>query len=247
MKSSISHIISFLSMILISALLIFIVFEINIRDSIIIKKLNSINYYESAYKNIIFNIDKNIVNEEIKKEYKDLITVTLIKDDIKKIIERDISVSHYNTFYTIINRYSSDNEICDKYATSVDTSYINNIFPTREYKLIKKVYMNTKTLLVYIFTFISMIMILELAIYIINKNFKYNKISIISSSLLIMCPFIFMKILGIFKDFFYTNDYYTEFLNTMINSGINTLFIMGLIVIIIFLIKEILSRKKVRI
>ena len=243
MKTSISHIISFICMILISILTIFIVFEISIRDNILIKKLDNSYYYKDAYDNIIYNIDKSIVNEEIKEDYKKIISEELVMNDVKKIITTRNDVSHYSNFYDIISKYSSDTEICDKYATLVNNIYSKSIFPTREYKLIKKLYIRTKNCISYILVLISIIMMLELGLYIINNNFKFNLITLISSSILNMIPFIFINILGIFRYFFYTNSYFTNSLVGIVNFNINILFILGLVVLVMLLIFKTLKRK----
>ena len=141
MKSSVSHVLSFITTLLFTLLIAFIFIEFNLRHSILINKLNSINYYNSAYNTIVSKVDNFIVNEEIKEKYKDFITKDIIKKDVNSIISKtDYNISHYDDFYKIINEYSSDVDICEKYSKEIDSIYTNNIFPINEYKLINKFY-----------------------------------------------------------------------------------------------------------
>lgn len=243
MRTSISHFISFITMVVISVFICFIFIEISFRDRIIIRNLDSINYYQDAYDNIILKIEQNIINEDIKEDYKDYITLEIIKKDIKSIINRQYKVSHYNDFYNIISKYTTDTDISKKYAIMVDDIYANNIFPISEYKIINRVYIKTRNCLIYSLVFLSIIMILELALYIINNNLKYNKITILSSSILLIFPFIFLNISQTFRHFVYTNSYYTNFFVKIINNIVNSLFIIGLIIVLVIFVLK-LSNKK---
>ena len=242
MKNSISHIISFISMILITFYALFIIVEIGIRRSVLIDKLDETDYYESAYENIILNLDKSITNEDIRNEYKKYITIDMIKRDIIGIIiERNIS--HYDNFYKLVSKYSADKEVCSKNASIINNIYLNNIFPTKEYKLINKIYIKTKCLILYIGVLTSTVLILQLGLYIINKNFKYNKISLLSSAILNIFPFIFVNITGILNNVVYVNSYYTKFLFSIFDSTIRYLFVIGFIIILMYLVSSVIKKE----
>ena len=234
MKNSISHILSFISMILIFILVSFILIELNLRYTLLNYNLVKINYYEDAYNNIILNIDQTIQNKEIKKLYKEYINKDIVKRDIKKIIKnKNYNISHYEDFYKVMSNYTDDLKVCENYTKVIDKIYSDNIFSIREYKLLNKLYLDNTNFLMYILFLITIIIILQFIIFIINKNLKYNILSLFSSGILMIIPFIYINITQIFKSFIYTNMYYTNFLLCIINSIKNLLCLFGLFIIVI--------------
>lgn len=247
MKASISHILSFVCMILISSLILFISVQFSIRYIFIKGNLNKINYYNDAYDTITTKIDENIVNKEIKDIYKLYIDKETIKRDIKKIIvNKNYNITHHNEFYKIIEEYVSDKEIRNIYASKVDNIYKNNLFPIYEFKTIDKLNINKYDALLYVFIMCACIVLLEFIIFAINKNLKYNKISLLSSAILLTLPFVFIVCTNIFNKFIYTNKYYTKFLISIVDGVKNFTYLIGLIVIFIFIYTELIRNKKVK-
>lgn len=244
MKSIISNVISFISMLLIIFVVSFVLIQISFRDRFLIKSLSNINYYKQAHNNIIQKLNYEIVNEEIKLEYEKYITIDMIKKDIRRIISSKDGISRYKDFYDIIEKHTTDIEICKKYASNVNDVYTNNLFPLREYKIINKLYIKTNECIMYTSVLISIIVVFELLLLIINNSLKYNKVALLASGILFTIPFLFIWISGIFNSFIYTNKYYTKFLIGLVGNIKNSLFLVGLIIIITLCIIELFNRKR---
>lgn len=245
MKNSISHILSFITTLLLTILIFFVFIELNLRNSILIKSLNNINYYEEAYNTIISKVDDFIINEEVKEKFKESISKDIIKNDINNIIiKKQYDISHYDEFYNIISEYSTDIEICEKYASEINKIYKSNIFPINEYKMLSKFYIKTTDFIIYSLMISGIIVLFEFITFIINKNLKYSKISVLASSIIMILPFIFVRTTNIFNNFIYTNNYYTNFLIKILNNIKNSLFIVGLIIIIVIFLNELHKNRK---
>lgn len=245
MKNSISHILSFILMILLSFLIIFVVFEISLSKKNILNILNGVNYYTLAQKNIFTKIDDEIVNSEISESYKEYFSIEVIKKDINNILNEEYDISHYNDLDKIINEYSNDEKINQKYTTIVDTIYKKNIFPINEYKLISKLKLNTEQVLFVSIILILLIVFIGSAILIFNKNIYFYKVIILSTSILLLIPSILVRMLNIFKHFIYSNTYYTKFILGIINNITNSLFIIGIILLIVLLVSYFIKNKKI--
>lgn len=245
MKNSISHILSFILMILLSFLIIFVVFEISLSKKNILNILNGVNYYTLAQKNIFNKIDDEIVNSEISESYKEYFSIEIIKKDINNILNEEYDISHYDDLNKIINEYSNDEKINQKYTTIVDTIYKKNIFPINEYKLISKLKLNTEQVLFVSIILILLIVFIGSAILIFNKNIYFYKVIIISTSILLLIPYFLIRIQNIFKQFIYSNIYYTNFIICIINNIINLLFIIGIVLLVVLLVFYFTKNKKI--
>ena len=235
MRASISHIITFITIVLIVFLIFFLDLQFNIRNTILINDLERINYIDDAYNNILKKIDQNIVNDDIKEKYKNYITKDMINNDLSKIIiSKDFNIGHLNEFYKIIREYTNDDIICSKYSSIINNVYVKNIFPINEYKLISIIYIKIDSLIIYSFIIINIIVILELFLYILNRNLYFNSITILSSGLIIILLKLFLSMTSLLKTFIYTNSYYTKFLLKVINDIANYSFILGIIIIVIY-------------
>lgn len=244
MKNNISHILSFILMILLSFLIIFVVFEISLSKKNILNILNDVNYYTLAQENIFNKIDDEIVNSEISKSYKEYFSIEIIKKDINNILNEEYDISHYNDLDKIISEYSDDEKIIQKYITIVDSIYKKNIFPINEYKLISRLKLNTEYVLFVSIILILLILLIGSTILILNKNIYFYKVSIFSTSILLLIPTILIRILNIFKQFIYSNIYYTNFIICTINNITNLLFMIGIILLIVLLVFYFTKNKK---
>ena len=61
--------------------------------------------------------------------------------------------------------------------------------------------------------------------------------------ILLLMPFIIIKVTGILKYFKYTNIYYTNFFTSIINEITLSLFILGIVVLIIIYIVKLLYKR----
>lgn len=242
MKKIISYILSFI--IYISSLLILCILVFN--NELSIKQTQNIldktNYYEKAIKNINKKINIIVIEENLSKEYNNYFNKTMIKKDINELLlNKQTQISHYEELYKIIDKYDISKETKDKYTKKIDEIYQKNIFPIKEYKIINKLYLNNtqslylSIILVLIIFFISTILLL------INKNIYYHKISILALSISLILPKILLTLFNIFKNFVYSNTYFTNYFLKILYNIENKLFIIGLLIMIIILINKVIN------
>ena len=242
MKSSISNLISFVIMCIITLVLLFLSFESHLTRKYINNTLDKQDFYKEAYGNIINKIDDFIVNDDVRKSYEEYITLDMVKNDVKSTLNniylKKEQLSKYDEFYNIIGKYSNDEAIKKVYATNINDIYLNNLFPKTEFSLIYKLYISLDTTIFISISTMIVAIALSLALYFINRNLKFF-ISIFTGVCFIgIVPFIF-KVFGLFKNFIYTNNYYTKFLLSIVNGTINYLFISSIIIVISLLLYKI--------
>lgn len=243
MKNSINYILSFILMCLSSFLIMFIVIQYSLNTTNILKILKKVDYYDLARENIISKIDEVVINHEVSDAYIDYFSNDLIKYDIVKILNKNDNISHYDNLIGIIDKYTNDNIVKEKYTKIIDSIYINNIFPIKEYNLIDNIKLDAnKTLFISLVIIISIVFLSSL-LFIKNRNLKYHKISLISTSMLLLLPFIFVNILNIFQNFIYTNKYYTSFIFGIISNITKNLFIIAIIILVLYFIFNIIKTK----
>ena len=238
MKSSIIHVLSFTLMIILTIFTLFISLESTLTKKSILNNLNKINYYDLAFNNIKEEVSNFVINKEIKNKYLEYFTINMIKSDIKNIINGK-SVNRYIDLYNIIDSYTNDISINKRYAKEINDIYTYNLFPTREYNMINKLYLNNKLFIT--ISVITIIILISVILLILNKDKKFLKTSILSSSILLLCPYLVIKIFNIFDKFVYTNSYFSKFFITLIDNFTFKLFITGLIVIILLIINKLLN------
>lgn len=240
MKNSISHILAFILMVILTVTIFFASGEKELRASIITSKLENGNYYHKIYGTILSKVDDYIVNTEVMQLYKDYLSVDMIKKDINDTItniykNKDYKISRYDEFYKIINDYSKDDTISKKYAEGINKIYSNNLFPDNELNIIHKLYVSSTNVLFIIVVALLLSLGLSLLLFIINKNFKFHLISILATGIILILPNIFIKIFGIFDNFIYTNEYYTEILLSIVNGTIANTCLFGLVIIVLLI------------
>lgn len=239
MKKVINNIISFGVMCFLSFIIVFVSYQFNIRRSIILRRLENIDYYEKTYQNINTKIENFIINDEIKKDYKTFISKEIISNDIKRIVSgmygKNVNISRYDDFYNIIKKYSSDKDICSAYSKNINNIYVNNLFPKAEMNIITKLYLGNES-----FTFITiclstLCLIFVLTLFLINRNFKYFIPSLVGSFVICVVPQLFITF-GFFNNFIYTNKYYTDFLYSMLRGIANCMLVASFIILTILII-----------
>lgn len=236
-KNSINHILSFILMITITCLLVFIIFEYNLSLRSINKNMYNMNYYNKVYDNVIEKINDFIILEDVQELYKNYLTIDLIKEDITKItkniyISSEYKISRYNEFYKLIYDYCEDEEVSKKYATEINDIYRENLFPAMPFKLIKKLYLKPIFQALIIFYLVIISLFIGYFLYLFNKSYKYIITSILGTSILIILPNIFIRIFKIFNGFLYTNEYFTKVILNIVYNTFNTLNIIGFFIIL---------------
>lgn len=249
MKSRISYVLAFLLMVIIVLIVVLFFGEVSIRQKNVSRVLNKVDYYDKAYDNIINKIDDFVINEDIKNDYVAYVDKNLVKKDInaillKSFLGEDVNVSHYDDFKGIISKYTKDDVITDKYASYINDIYVKNLFPTKIYNFVLHFYIKT-TIVVYLFIILSVLFLLiSLVLFILNRNIKYHILSLLSSGICLILPSCVINISGIFKDFIYTNSYFTSFLLNIVYDALNSYLVLGTIFVIGAIFYKMFEKKK---
>ena len=246
MKSSITNFISFIIMSVFVCILAFISYEISIREKVLLKRMDNCDYYDRAYKNIDSKLDDFIINEDIKRSYSDYITKDLVTKDINLLIsqsyEKKPSISRYNDFYKIIEKYTQDDDVKKVYSNKINDIYSSNLVPTQELSLINIFYMSTSSVIFIVISFMTLCIGLVFLLFFINKNLNFIKPILVGVSVLCVIPFV-VKLLGLFNGFIYTNVYYTDFLLGIIDGIVNVMFIISIVITFILTVKHFVDTK----
>lgn len=232
--NNLKSIISFITILILTLLSIFLIYQKEIRKSNLLKSLEEINYYSKAHQNITNKIDEYLINTDLKEEYLNYYNIDLLKKDIKNKINNQ-EISHYNELRNIASKYTNDNIIIYKYASLVEEIINNNLF--LDMTLLNKTYISSSNVL-FIMMVTSLIVLLLL---IISNN---NKTIVLSLLILLILPKVFFKVTNLLTNFIYTNQYFTSFILKIIYNIINQLFIIGILLIICISIKSILIKIK---
>lgn len=244
MKKTLSYILSFiiyLSSLLIVSILIFNN-ELSIKQTKNI--LDKTNYYENALTNINKKIDTIVIDENLSKEYNNYFNKSMIIKDINTLLkDKETEISHYDKLYKIIEKYDISKESKDKYTKKIDEIYQKNIFPIKEYRIINKLYLNNNqslylSIILVLITFFTSIVLL-----LINKNIYYHKISMLALSITLIMPKVLLTLFNIFKNFVYSNTYFTNYFLKILYNIENKLFIIGLLIILLILLNKIINSR----
>lgn len=230
-------------MCLLSFLVVFIVVECSLSTNNILKILKKVDYYDLSRENIINKIEEVVINHEVSDTYIEYFSNDVIETDILKVLNKNDNISHYDALNSIISEYTSDNVVKEKYANVIDSLYVNNIFPIKEYNLINRISLDFYKTLFISLVLIILIVFLSSFLFIKNRNLKYHKISLISTSMLLLLPFIFINIFNTFDNFIYTNKYYTGFIFGIASDITKKLFIIGIIILTLCFIYNIIKTK----
>lgn len=224
MKKILIHFNTFIMFVLTVLFIFFIEIEIEIRPNNIITNLENINYYQKAYSNILQEFDNIIVNSELKEEIINYYTFDDNKKDINLIV-RGNNIDHYYEIKEIVSKYSKDEKVINKYSKEINELINKNIFMVDEYHVLNKFYLNIYDCLYIIIIFVIIQMFLIIINYFLSKNFSFIKVILLSSSILIGLPKLFINFSGIINNFTYGNKYFSELIIFLINNFINELFI----------------------
>ena len=236
MKKIFSNLVAFLLMGLLIIIIIFNVFEISIKKTN--NYLNKSNYLDMVYENIEDKISEYVYNDELLDDYISFFNKKLIKEDINNLINNK-EINHNNSLNMIINKYTDNQDIINTYTSNIQNIYINNIFPTKEYKIISNYVYTLEDIILINFIIISIIIVIFTILYFLNNNFYYHIVSVNAISYLLIILSIIIKIL--FNKFNYINEYYTSYFKYIINFNAYTYLgtAIFIIVITVLLIKRV--------
>ncbi len=221
-----------------------------------LKLARKINYYDKVQEEVINNFNHIIINEDMKTIITQLLNREQIvadtnliinsifyQNDVTGKIKEDTKQLITKTINTHIQEYNISEQSINDLSENLTNTYINSLFPYRE---LNKIYIiNTNSVPFFAFFLILMIILITLLSTIISKKrpLKIFYRSMLFTSFLLISLFLIFKLSNIFKDFYYTNMYFSIYLNTLINSFINCIGIIGIFIFLIIIIMELFEIK----
>ena len=247
MKSSINHVLAFILMILLIFISTFISIKIAFSSKNVIRVLENSEYYEKSYSNIHKEIDNYVINDELNDLYKKHITKDLIEKDINSIIsnfysKKESNINRYDEFYQIFIKYNKDKDMGKTYASEINDIYTKNIFPTSEFNLLNKFYFGSLDLLFVLIISTVAVLFISTILAFTSKKYKYHLYSLSGYSIFIIIVNILIKIL--FRNFMYTNEYFTKFLLSIVSNIFTYQLAIAIIIILGILILKKLKKVK---
>jgi len=239
MSKIVSYLISFIVMILLFLVIIYVGFELSIRSTVVKMNLDGSNYYELAEKGIKDRIKDYVVNEDILKDYLNIINQDMIKKDIDLVISKK-DFDHYDEFYDVIKKYDDSKEVCELYAKNINKIYRSNIFPVMEFSILNSLKLQTDFipfLLIFIVLLSTSIVILKC---ITNKRL-FLDVSMIGTGILMVLLLVLRYYL---KGLYYTNDYFTIFIKRIIDTNVITDIALFLLLFLCLVIFRIIVKKR---
>lgn len=216
-------------------IIIFILF--NVAEFSISNKNASIYFKHSSYAANVYNVFKNdldsiIFDESIKNEYLKFYDVKLIKSDLVKYINNK-SINHNSSLEIILKNNISDTDKIKQQNEKVYEVYKSNMFIKSEYKkLHNKFLLDSNNILFINIILITSITLLFTYLYFKNKDLiKQSLLNVASTFILV-----FVIIKYTFRNMYYINDYYTNFLKYIINFNAYIYISISLVIGIIFLV-----------
>lgn len=231
------------SIIVLSLMFVLYVYNTSISPNNVLRVMDKIDYYDMVYDNILDEFDNGIINVSLKEDIKSYYSIDVLRNDILDLVKGN-TADHSEQFKEIVSKYTKDKDIVNNYIVNINKVIDKNIFITNEYILINKTYISINDMLFIEFIlFIVMIGILFVN-YILFRDIGYIKDVIISFSLLMIIPKIFIYLSGIFNNFYYNNEYYSKLLLNIVSNIENRLFMIGLIGLIIVIFYKISKKSE---
>lgn len=196
MRKVISNVISFITSILLFSLLLIV--SIKFESSRFYINIDRINYYDKAYNSIVNEISNSIINEEIKNDYLNIISLDQVKYDVDNSIN-GIGFNNYKMFENVIKKYSKDKTIIDKYSSLVNDIYENNVYSEKIIKF-NELFNKFESKIIMISIILLIVIILfEIVLYLINKNVKYIYNNLLSFSIYGILSFLVLILINNFS------------------------------------------------
>jgi len=203
----------------------------------VLNKLDEMNYYDYAYKEINSKLELELPNKDLSYVYKDYVTKERIKEDVRSILDNYYNKENdsikSNFYNNVIKKFKNngDNNI-KSLVNSLSDTYYNNLFRIDKLnKVIKFLPLkdSSKGL-----SFVLLAVTIFLIISFIKDISIYN--SFVVSGLIFLMPKIFIHFKNIIKNFYYYNNTLSYFIKMYGYNIINTYFKYGLILLAIGLI-----------
>ena len=217
------------------------------------------NYYETATIQIKQNLEHQIANEDLKKAITSVITEEKIKTDVDKMIQSlfkkkdirneikdEIKIEFQSTMKNILKDQSFDEKSFNDLVNTLTNSYMKDLFPYSEYMLLQNKLIPISYLLLMSFFFLLMLVLSVMVSLFINKKRPLEIFyrSNFFSGILMICPFCFCHLYSLFKNFYYSNVYFSLYIKETFYTVVNLLGLFGIVLIISTIILEIYSMRK---
>lgn len=231
MKKLFGYFLSFTLMINLAILLIFNIFSLSISKPTLLYYLNNSNYYDKVKIEIDNKIKDYVYEEDLKKDYSQYFSKTIIKNDINKLLNNG-NINHIENLKEIVSIYTSDKEIIDSYSSNINNIYIENLFPISTYNYLQNFsFKIDKILIIDILLLISIILTITYLFLLKYEEF-YIKNSFMSLSFFLLFIHFFTKLI------YYKVNINNIYLSFLLEMNLNIYLIIGLLIISIMLISK---------
>lgn len=218
---------------------------------------NRSDYYEKSYTQIITNLEKQVVNEEIKQILPETITKEKVNSDLRRMM---ISLSSKKNIYAEIENETKmqfqetltslfpeeDVDSFNELAKGFTTSYMKDLFPYSEFMKIEGKLVSIHDPIPMSIFFLLMAFLLTLLSFFFNKKRPlelFYRSNFVSGILMIM-PFCFCNLFHLFQKFYYSNAYFSLFIRKTFYIMVNLMGMLGVLLLLITLILELYENKK---
>lgn len=215
------------------------------------------NYYEQAYNQIIQNLEKQVVNEEIKLLLPDVITKEKVNNDLNRMIT---SLSTKKDIYSVIQSETNsmlqktlsnsfqteDADSLTDLSKTFTTSYMKDLFPYQEFTKIESKLISVNHLIpISIFCFLMAFFFTLVSVFIAKKRplelfYRSNFVS----GIIMILPCFLMHLLRLFQKFYYSNAYFSLFIRKTFYIMVDLVGMFGFIVLLITILLELYEIQK---
>lgn len=211
----------------------------------VVKKME---YYEEAHTEIIRNLEHQIMNEQIKEGIHSVITEEKVENDvermihslfnkknIKSTIETETKLEIETKLKEILNGEKYEQSSFDELVRTLTKSYMKDLFPYNEYKKLQNKFIAVSYLLPMGCFFLLMALLMGLVSILLSPIRKIEAIyrANIFSGVLMICPFCFCHLYRLFKNFYYSNAYFSVLIRKTFYTMVDLLGMIGVLLLII--------------
>lgn len=218
------------------------------------------NYYEKATTEIKKNFEHQIINDDLKESILSLITEDRVKKDVDRmitslfknkdardIIKNEAKIDFQKTIEKKLEDKNFDEASLNDLVESLTNSYMKDLFPYSEYSLLQSKLIHIDNLpLISFFLLLMLILFILISLFINSKRpIEILCRSIYCAGILMMCPFCFCHLYQLFKNFYYSNAYFSLYIKETFYSIVNLCGLFGILLIIGTIIFEFYHLRKI--
>ena len=211
-----------------------------------------VDYYEEASNYIVKDLKEIVISKEVREVIDEVINEDRIESDVYSLIssrqnrEEDIRNSIKNDFLVKISEDVGEDDEVRELSEILAKNYVSNLFPYNVYAKVTSYIPE----FIYASWFIILVVIIYLGVLFVVR-FNNNRDVIMTkanyfTSMFLLFVYAFIKCSGIFDNIYYVNEYYSLFIQRLVNYFVNMGGLIGLFILISNLIYQ-FSRKVNRI